>query len=163
MGFFNTLGSWLCTLCGWLLIWFVVSCIMKGLKRTPMKKLNFIKKAANEGNTTIGKVSSYVVFGNPAVHEVEYAYSVGDKVYFATYQLRVSDENFNPNELFQPGDVIAMYIPNTMTMYYDAANPNKVVCKREVFSSRKCLKPIKTPKKNKFRDIYKDWDTPVVF
>lgn len=160
MGFWGTIGSWICTVSGWLLIWFAISGIMKSIKRTPMKKLKFIEKAIKEGNTTLGKVSSYIVYGSSRVHEVEYAYSVNDKVYFVTYTMQNTDEKYNISDELQPGDVLQIY--PRITIYYDAANPNKAVIKKEVFSSRKYLKQIKTKKKNKFRDIYKDWTGPVI-
>jgi hypothetical protein len=62
----------------------------------------------------------------------------------------------------QPGEGIATYIPNTLAIYYDAANPKKTVIKKEVFASRNGVRWQKTKRKNKYRDIYKDWTGPVV-
>ncbi len=162
MGFLNTIWTWIYHGSGFLLIYFTLACVMKSLYRTPMKKLKFIEKAIQEGNVTLGKVSSYIVYGNPMVHEVEYAYTVNGKVYFTTYVMHETTEKINPVDELQPGDGIATYIPNTLAIYYDAANPKKTVIKKEVFSSRNGVRWQKTKRKNKYRDIYKDWTGPVV-
>lgn len=163
MGFFGTIWSWIYHGSGFLLIYFTLACILKSLRRTPMKKLKFIENAIKEGNCALGKVSSYIVYGNPMVHEVEYAYSVDGKVYFTTYVMHGTTEKINPLDEVQPGDGIATNIPNTLTVYYDAKDPKKTVVKGEVFASRGGIRWQKTRKKNKHRDIYKDWTGPVVF
>jgi hypothetical protein len=162
MGFFGTIWSWIYHGSGFLLIYFTLACIVKSLYRTPMRKVQFIEKAIKDNRVALGKVSSYVVHSNPLVHEVEYAYSVNDKVYFTTYVLNEPTEKINPLDEIQPGDGIATTVPSTLTVYYDAVDPKKTVIKKEVFASRGGVKWKKTKKKNKHRDIYKDWTGPIV-
>lgn len=161
MSLTSTLWSWCYRLSGFLVFFYAISCFVKSMKRTPMKKLKFIENAVRNGNTTLGKVSSYITYGSPTIHEVEYAYSVNGKVYFTTYILHHTEEKFNPTDEMQPGDGVTMQIPSTVTVYYDAARPQKTVLKSEVFAGPCFIKWQKTKKKNKYRDIYKDWVGPV--
>ena len=161
--FWTTVWSWIYHGSGFLLVYFTLACVVKSLLRTPMRKVKFIEKAVEKGNTTIGKVSSYIMYGTPAVHEVEYAYSVNDRIYFTTYVMHEADEQAKESDEYQPGDCIAPCIPSTITVYYDSVDPTKTVVKAEVFASRGGIRWQKTKKKNKHRDIYKDWTGPVVF
>lgn len=158
----STIGNWIYNISGFLIWCYVFTCIIKTCKRTPMRKLRFIEKAVKDNSVTLGKISSYIVYGSPSVHEVEYIYSVNDTVYYLTYVIHVTDEKYRVEEEFQPGDAVAIQIYTTVPVYYDKNNPKKAVISKEVFSSRKCLKQIRTKKKNKFRNIYKDWDGPVI-
>ena len=161
MGFLTTVWSWIYHGSGFLVFYYAFVCGLRALKRTPMRKLKFIEKAVNNGNVTLGKVSSYIVYGRPLVHEVEYAYEVNGKVYFTTYILHNTDEEINLSDELQPGNGVACKVPSTVTVYYDPAKPQRTVLKGEVFSTRAHMKWQKTKKKNKYRDIYKDWTGPI--
>lgn len=160
--FFEDTPNWLVVISNLLLMWFIASCIIKSMQRTPMRKLKFIEAAHKNGSVTFGKISSYIVYGNPTVHEVEYIYEVDGKVYFVTYKIQQSTEKYKESDELQPGDAIALFIPVTIPIYYDQNHPKKAMIKGEIFSSRNYLKQIKTSKNNKFRDIYKDWTGPVI-
>ena len=98
MNFASTLWSWCYHLSGFVVCYYVITCIVRSSKRTPLKKLKFIEQAVKNGNTTLGKVSSYITYGTQTVHEVEYAYSVNGKVYFTTYVLHHTEEKINSSE-----------------------------------------------------------------
>ena len=161
MGFLSTIWSWIYHGSGFLMVYFVLAGVVKSLHRTPMRKLKFLEAAYKDGRTSLGKVSSYIVYGRPQAHEVEYAYEVNGKIHFTTYVIHEPDDKIDPKEELQNGDGVATYIPSTITVYYDAKNPNKTVVKGEVFASRGGMRWQKTKKKNKYRDIYKDWTGPV--
>lgn len=161
MGFFTTIWSWIYHGSGFLLVYFVLACIVKCWRRTPLQKLRFLEKAYKNGCTSLGKVSSYTVIGSPAEHEVEYAYEVNGKIYFTTYVIHEPTEKINEKDELQSGDGVAIFIPSTVMVYYDAKNPNKTVVKSEVFAARSNIKWKRTNKKNRHRDIYKDWTGPI--
>lgn len=162
MSLMSTLWSWIYYGSGFIVGWYGISIIWKSIKRTPMQRIKFIEKAVANNCTTLAKVSSYVTYGTtPMKHEVEYAYKVDDKMYFATYLIHKADEEPKPEDEYQPGNCMAIHIPATSIIYYDKNNPAKSVMKNEVFAEREFMLRIKTPKKNPFRDIYKDWTGPI--
>ena len=157
----STLWSWVYHFSGFLFVYYVFACISRIAQRSPMRKIKFIEKAVTNGNTTLGKISSHITYGTPAVHEIEYAYSVNGKIYFTTYIMHHPQEKIDLNDELQTGDVVAMRIPTTVTIYYDAKRPQKTVLKSEVFTGPCFVRWQRTKKKNKYRDIYKDWVSPI--
>ena len=161
MGFFTTIWSWIYHGSGFLVCFYIITCIARSLQRTPMTKLKFIEKAGAKGHSTLGKVSSHVYYKMSKAHEVEYAYSVDGKVHFTTYVVHQPEEEFDTSAEMWPGNGLCLYIPNTVTIYYDEKNPKKTVIRGEVFTSPSFLRWQKTKKKNRYRDIYKDWTMPI--
>lgn len=127
------------------------------------KKMAFIKKASEENTTAIGKLSCLTLHGSKGIpdhYEVEYMYVVDEKSYFVTYRMAynvpLDDRKDEMN-----ADMMLLSIKPFIILYYDKNNPQKVMCKTEVFTSLEGFSKTKTPKSNIYRDVDKQWTEPI--
>ena len=130
---------------------------------TPIKKIDFIKKACEENRTVIGKLSSFTLHYKKGIgdhYQAEYMYMVDDKSYFVTYKMATEIPDVKTKDELN-ADSVLMAIRPFLILYYDEKNPEKVLCKTEVFTSVDAFSQIATPRKNVYRDVKKAWIEPI--
>ena len=130
---------------------------------TPTKKLDFIKKAYEENRTVIGKLSCLTLHYKKGVrdhYQAEYMYMVDGKSYFVTYKMAVAVPDADTKEQLN-ADMVLMTLRPFVILYYDAEKPENVLCKTEIFTSVDAFERIKTPRKNVYRDVKKQWTEPI--
>jgi hypothetical protein len=136
--------------------------IIQNILRRPRTLLKRIEKATKEGCMTVGKMTCFTLHGNgkEEYYQAEYMYIVEDKKYFVTYQMACNVPIDNSKD-FLNADMMLLNIKSAIILFYDKQNPKKVISKIEVFTSEDGIHQIPTSKRNVWRDIDKDWSTPI--
>ena len=140
--------------------------IVVSITRNPQKKISFCDNAKKNGCETLATCSCYMMKGDRNLYRFwfEYCFPVNEKMYFFTISIDLdmqtdSDklDNYSASQLIRNKDYAQMFV------YYDKNNPNNNMIREEIFTSKDALKREKTSKKNKYRDIKKDWivDGPI--
>ena len=127
------------------------------------KRLKFIETCLNEESTAIGKISCYTLHykkGYPSHYEIEYCYVVNDEPYFLTYKMALEPPVANSKSEFN-ADVVLSSIHPFLILYYDKKNPYRVMCKEEIFTSKKYFSKTKSARVNRYRDRNKQWSEPI--
>jgi hypothetical protein len=145
-----------------LMVFVVTMFVWERATKNPKKCLRFITKASKDDCVAIGKLTCLTIHGyqKPEYYQAEYMYVVNDKRYFVTYQMayivpidsRLDEMN---------ADMVLLYLKGAMPLFYDKNKPSKVISKIEVFTSDDGIKQVYTPKKNAWRDINRDWTSPI--
>ena len=140
----------------------MIKCLSTFCSEGGKKKLEFILKAQEEGRYVMGKMSCFTKEGTyDSWHYcVEYMYVVNDKRYFVTYKINPNLDRKMEKETMN-GDALAFDILKYPTLYYSAKLPSIVYCKAEAFTSFETFSKTETPKTNNYRDVNKDWTTPI--
>ena len=127
-------------------------------RNSSKKRLDFIAKAQKAGNFVACKLTCLTKEGryDDAHYKAEYMYVVDDKRYFVTYQMEAKQVIDNAKDDFD-ADMMVTQIKKYMILFYDPANPKKVMCKAEAFVSKNAMYQINTPKHNAYRNVDKDW------
>ena len=160
--FFSTIGLWICRICGLIVIYYTIDIVGMVIKNRPLTKIKFIEKAVDDKASTLGKISSYLMHRKNGVAEVEYAYKVNDKVYYITYKMSAIDSSYiNDSDKEESAETLIQNVPTETLIYYDVNNPAKAMTKREIFISPRHYVRIKNRKKNKYRNISKNWEEPI--
>ena len=140
----------------------VISTIVANRISNPRKKMDFIKKAKQDGTVSVGKLTCWTLHGynGPTTHELEYMYMVDGKPLYVTYEKSVEiPKDERKDEM--GADMLLMDIKLAMPLFYDKNNPKKVMSKLDVFTSYDGIHQIKTSKKNAYRDVEKIWLEPI--
>jgi hypothetical protein len=136
--------------------------LIKNFKSNPKKKLDFIKKATEDGNMAVGKMTCLTLHGHgkPDHYQAEYMYVVNDKKYFVTYQM-IYNLPMDDRKDAMNADMLLLNLKPSLILFYDGKKPSRAISKIEVFTSRMGIRQISTPKKNVWRDVNRDWDTHI--
>lgn len=133
------------------------------LDRKQKKRFLLIKNASIDETRTVGKVCYFALKGTneKPISEIEYIYTVDGKPYYLCYQINYLEKGSNSDEdYFHPDELVSNLYGNTM-IYYEKNNPEKAAIKLEAFVSPEVLNRVKSKKTNRYRDITKDWMTPI--
>jgi hypothetical protein len=128
-------------------------------RNSAKKRLNFIIEAQKSGNFVPAKLTCLTREGyyREPHYNAEYMYVVDDKRYFVTYQMHVNTILDSAKDEFD-ADMLATQIKKYMILFYDAKNPQKVMCKAEAFVSEYVMHQIYSNQNhNIYRDVNKDW------
>lgn len=158
ISFICTVAFWYCVI---LIVCYIVSAISQTIGRNPIQKINFIEKAINEKTHTMGKVSCYTIKGFKKYQYVEYIYNVDGQAHYVTYRINIPNADYSGFNGEANAETLVNQFPSSTTIYYDKKNPDKCVTKREVFVSQESYTQTHTKKRNKYRDISKNWTEPI--
>ena len=134
--------------------------IIISVTKNPQKKISFCDNAKKNGCETLATCSCFMIKGDSSLYRFwfEYCFPVNEKMYFFTISIDPDGqpgkdklENYSASQLIKNKDYSKMFV------YYDKDNPNHNMIREEIFASKDALKREKTPKKNRYRDIRKDW------
>ena len=127
------------------------------------ERFDFLVRAHENGHRAHGKLTCLTREGKKSESHycAEYMYVVDGKRYFVTYEINpnIMTKNGSKNEV--TGDILALDIMKYPTLYYSARFPEIVYCKADIFTSYEAMHQIKTVKNNIYRDVDKDWTTPI--
>lgn len=126
------------------------------------RRMKFLMEAQKDGRYVPATISCFTIEGTYLKHYyvAEYMYVVNDKRYFATYKIDLN-RNIDPSKDKFEADAMIQDIKKYIILFYDKKNPKKVVCKPEIFVSSLAMNKIPNEKKNRYRDVKKNWCEPV--
>ena len=100
----------------------------KNFKKKGSKNFQFIQRAKKKGCVTEGVAVSSVHRSSFHGHEDPYLRNEAETV---KYKYEVNGCTYYKKMTFQSPGMVAVYYPDTVTIYYDQANPRIAVCPNE--------------------------------